>query len=86
MHKTAAYAATSATAPLAPWSLERRAPRAGEGLIEPFPRPVPAPRTLAADIGVPYAANGLIGLIFAATGPIAVIGGGVTQRGQPAAE
>lgn len=34
MHKTAAYAATSATAPLAPWSLERRAPRAGEVLID----------------------------------------------------
>ena len=34
MHKTAAWAATSATAPLAPWSLERRAPRAGEVLID----------------------------------------------------
>ncbi len=34
MHKTAAYAATSATAPLAPWSLERRDPRAGEVLID----------------------------------------------------
>jgi uncharacterized zinc-type alcohol dehydrogenase-like protein len=34
MHKTAAYAATSATAPLAPWTLERRDPRAGEVLID----------------------------------------------------
>ena len=34
MHKTAAYAATSATAPLAPWSLERRDPRPGEVLID----------------------------------------------------
>ncbi len=34
MHRTAAYAATSATAPLAPWSLERRDPRAGEVLID----------------------------------------------------
>ena len=34
MHKTPAYAATSATAPLAPWSLERRDPRAGEVLID----------------------------------------------------
>ena len=34
MHKTAAYAATSATSPLAPWTLERRAPRAGEVLID----------------------------------------------------
>src|SRR5690606_9643349 len=34
MHTTAAYAATSATAPLAPWSLERRDPRPGEVLID----------------------------------------------------
>lgn len=34
MHKTAAYAATSATSPLAPWTLERRAPRTGEVLID----------------------------------------------------
>jgi len=34
MHKTAAYAATSATGPLAPWSLERRDPRPGEVLID----------------------------------------------------
>ncbi|MBB6598295.1 NAD(P)-dependent alcohol dehydrogenase [Luteimonas sp. MC1825] len=34
MHKTAAYAATSPTSPLAPWTLERRAPRAGEVLID----------------------------------------------------
>lgn len=34
MHPAAAYAATSATAPLAPWTLERRDPRAGEVLID----------------------------------------------------
>src|SRR5690606_29504784 len=34
MHTTAAYAATSATAPLAPWSLDRRDPRPGEVLID----------------------------------------------------
>jgi uncharacterized zinc-type alcohol dehydrogenase-like protein len=34
MHKTAAYAATSATAPLVPWTLDRRDPRAGEVLID----------------------------------------------------
>ena len=34
MHKTAAYAAMSATQPLAPWSLERRDPRPGEVLID----------------------------------------------------
>ncbi len=34
MHRTAAYAATSATSPLGPWSLERRDPRPGEVLID----------------------------------------------------
>ena len=34
MHPTAAYAAFSATAPLAPWRFERRDPRPGEVLID----------------------------------------------------
>ena len=46
---------------------------AREPLIEPFSRPLPGPRTLRADFGTSYAANGLIGSIFAATGPVAVI-------------
>jgi benzoate membrane transport protein len=54
-------------------------------LIERPPRPVPGPRALAGDIGPTYAANGLIGLVFAATGPVAVIlavgaQGGLTQE------
>ena len=42
-------------------------------LVEPFARPLPGLRALGADFGPSYAANGLIGLIFAATGPVAVI-------------
>ena len=37
------------------------------------PRPLTGPRQLRDDLGPIYAANGLIGLIFAATGPVAVI-------------
>ncbi|WP_219413836.1 benzoate/H(+) symporter BenE family transporter [Pseudonocardia nigra] len=37
------------------------------------PRPLPGPRRLVHDVGVLYAANGLVGLVFAATGPVAVI-------------
>ena len=36
-------------------------------------RPFPGPRRLARDFGALYVVNGLIGLIFAATGPVAVI-------------
>jgi benzoate membrane transport protein len=46
---------------------------ARQPLIEPFPRPLAGPRTQRADVGASYTANGLIGLIFAATGPVAVI-------------
>jgi len=42
-------------------------------LIERPPRPLPGLRRLGEDAGGLYAANGLIGLIFAATGPVAVI-------------
>ena len=54
-------------------------------LLERPPRPFPGPRRLATDLGTVYAANGLIGLIFAATGPVAVIlavgtGGGLSQE------
>jgi benzoate membrane transport protein len=41
-----------------------------------FERPIlpfPGPRSLGKDFGAVYVANGLIGLIFAATGPVAVI-------------
>jgi benzoate membrane transport protein len=44
-----------------------------EHLVERPVRPVPGPRRLLRDSGSLYAANGLIGLIFAATGPVAVI-------------
>lgn len=50
-------------------------------MLEPFPRPLPGPRSLRADFGASYAANGLIGLIFAATGPLAVILAVGTQGG-----
>jgi benzoate membrane transport protein len=48
-------------------------PVAKEHLIERPPRPLTGPRRLARDAGALYAANGLIGLVFAATGPVAVI-------------
>jgi benzoate membrane transport protein len=49
-------------------------------------RPLPGLRRLAADFGGHYAANGLIGLIFAATGPVAVILAVGTQGGLSQAE
>lgn len=55
-------------------------------LVEPFPRPLPGLRTLRADFGPSYAANGLIGLIFAATGPVAVILAVGTEGGLSQAE
>jgi benzoate membrane transport protein len=50
-------------------------------LIERPARPIPGPRRLLRDLGAVYAANGLIGLIFAATGPVAVILAVGTQGG-----
>ena len=44
-----------------------------EHLIERPVRPLPGPQRLRRDGGTVYAANGLIGVIFAATGPVAVI-------------
>src|SRR3954462_12737950 len=54
-------------------------------LIERPPRPLPGPRRLLQDAGGVYAANGFVGVIFAATGPVAVIlavgaQGGLTQQ------
>jgi benzoate membrane transport protein len=56
-----------------------------EHLLERPVRPLPGPRRLLRDAGGVYAANGLIGLVFAATGPVAVIlavgaQGGLSQR------
>jgi benzoate membrane transport protein len=42
-------------------------------LIERPPRPLAGPGQLLRDVGPLYAANGLIGVIFSATGPVAVI-------------
>lgn len=42
-------------------------------LLEPFATPRAGLRTLWHDLGLLYGVNGLIGLIFAATGPVAVI-------------
>jgi benzoate membrane transport protein len=50
-------------------------------LIERPPRPIPGPGQVRRDLGPLYAANGLIGLIFAATGPVAVILAVGTQGG-----
>ncbi|MGK5114125.1 MULTISPECIES: benzoate/H(+) symporter BenE family transporter [unclassified Geodermatophilus] len=44
-----------------------------EPLLERPDRPLPGPRRVLRDAGPLYAANGLIGLVFAATGPVAVI-------------
>ena len=42
-------------------------------LFEPVTRPLAGWRKFQSDIGAAYAANGLVGFIFAATGPVAVI-------------
>jgi benzoate membrane transport protein len=47
--------------------------RSDSGLIERPARPLTGPGRLRRDLGLLYAANGLIGLIFSATGPVAVI-------------
>jgi benzoate membrane transport protein len=44
-----------------------------EHLVERPARPLTGPRRLLRDCGSLYAVNGLIGLVFAATGPVAVI-------------
>ena len=41
--------------------------------LEPAHRPLPGPRQIAADGGGLYLANALIGFIFAASGPVAII-------------
>ena len=41
--------------------------------LEPAHRPLPGWRQVAADSGAPYLANALIGFIFAASGPVAII-------------
>lgn len=48
--------------------------------IEPPARPLHPPRRVLADFGAAYAASGLIGFVFAASGPVAVILS-VGQRG-----
>jgi benzoate membrane transport protein len=50
-----------------------RAGTARQQLIErPTGRP-PGPRRLLSDVGLTYVVNGVIGLVFAATGPVAVV-------------
>ena len=41
--------------------------------IERFSRPLPSVRQVIQDFGTTYAANGLIGFIFAASGPVAIL-------------
>jgi hypothetical protein len=48
-------------------------------LFERPVRPLPGPRRLPPDAGTHYAANGLVGLVVAATGPLAVILAGGAQ-------
>ena len=55
-------------------------------LIERPPRPLAGPHRVLRDLGALYAGNGLIGLIFAATGPVAVILAVGTQGGLSQAE
>ena len=42
-------------------------------MLEAFARPPLSLRQLSADLGPAYLVNGLIGFIFAATGPVAVV-------------
>ncbi len=65
-------------------TVERAA--APPALIEHPPRPLAGPRRVLRDLGLLYAGNGLIGLIFAATGPVAVILAVGTQGGLSQAE
>jgi benzoate membrane transport protein len=48
-------------------------PDAPAPIVERPPRPAPSPRRVLADFGPVYGVNGLVGFIFAATGPVAVI-------------
>ncbi len=48
-------------------------PTAETDLFERPVRPVVGPRGILRDLGPRYAANGLIGLVFSCTGPVAVI-------------
>src|SRR3569832_241459 len=41
--------------------------------LEPAHRPVPSPRRIVADSGGGYLANALVGFLFAASGPVAII-------------
>ena len=59
---------------------------ASSTLIERPPRPLAGLRRVGRDLGLLYAANGLIRLIFAATGPVAVILAVGTQGGLTQAE
>ena len=54
-------------------------PRSTVGSLEPVTRPLAGWRKFRADIGPLYAANGLIGFIFAATGPVAEGAGALAQ-------
>jgi benzoate membrane transport protein len=65
-------------------SIERAATR--NRVLERPPRPLPGIHRLREDVGPVYAANGLIGLIFAATGPVAVILAVSTEGGLSRAE
>jgi benzoate membrane transport protein len=65
-------------------STERAATR--NRVLERPPRPLPGIHRLREDVGPVYAANGLIGLIFAATGPVAVILAVSTEGGLSRAE
>lgn len=40
-------------------------------LLERPARPLTRPRRVLRDLGVEYAANGVIGLVFSSTGPVA---------------
>ena len=44
-----------------------------EPFVEPIARPRVGPRTALRDIGGTYLSNGIVGLIFSASGPVAVI-------------
>jgi benzoate membrane transport protein len=60
---------------------DRPAGAAHEHRVERPVRPLPGRRRLLRDAGALYVANGLIGLVFAATGPVAVILAVGTQGG-----
>ncbi|MGW4582477.1 benzoate/H(+) symporter BenE family transporter [Rhodococcus aetherivorans] len=65
---------------------EETSPPNDTDLLERPARPVTRPRRVLRDLGIEYAANGVIGLVFSSTGPVAVVLAAGAAGGLGAAE